>query len=107
MGIVMDILAGALEGIRSMTDVPGLPSTPALATDTALGTKDPTWEEVGTAIKKDIADLFMPGSGTLIEAGAENFGETMENTRGRQDLLDDIGKSKDRDPYQNDSGSDR
>lgn len=103
MGVVLDAVLGALERLMSVSDVPGLPSTPALAADTVIGNKDPSWGDVGTAIAKDAADLAVPGLGTLGEAGAESFKGTMKEQRKRRDLLDDIAQSKNRNPYQDPS----
>lgn len=101
MGVVLDTVLGALESLMSISDVPGLPSTPALAGDTVIGNKDPSWDEVGTAVAKDAADLAVPGLGTLGEAGIEYTKETtLKEKKKRKDLLEDIMQSAKRDPYQ-------
>ena len=103
----MDAVVAILEHLMSVYDnVPGLPNTPALAVDTVTGAKDPSMDDVKTSLAKDAADLAVPGLGTLGEAGAKNFGETMDNTRKKRDLLDDIAKSSERDPYQQDGEGD-
>ena len=100
MGVLLDAVVGLLDHAMSLRDAPGLPSSPFLAWDTATGQKDPSWPEVGKDVLKDVMDHVAPGSGTLGEAAAEEFDGAMEETREKQDLLDDILKSKDRDPYQ-------
>ena len=99
MGAFLDVLHHAAEFLMTWSDIPGLPSTPMLAADTAAGNKDPSADDVAEAAAKDLIEIAAPGVGTLggeaLKKGQKDIKDYNERKRRK---LDDILNSRDGDP---------